>query len=142
MRTVFGVLAIGFSLIAGPALAEDKWLSPEDFRARVEGDVVRTEHADSGAIFGHEFFQEGNRVTWRYPDGRCLYGAWWAVGETICYRYRGMAAISCLRYSLDGGQLTGHQWDPLLREQGDTGELLRLTPMGVRGMDCAIAPTS
>ena len=142
MRTGFGLLTMVFSFAAGTALAEGNWLSADDFRARVVGDVVQTEDAESGALFGHEFFQKGNRVTWRYPDGRCLYGAWWAVGETICYRYQGIAGLSCLRYALEGGKLIGHQWDPLLREAGDTGQRLHLTPMPARGMTCSGAPTS
>ncbi len=132
----------------GPALGHaqsptpDLWMTPQAFHARVQGQVMRTQHMRSGRVFGHEAFGPDQSVVWQYPDGRCLFGQWQDVGGSVCYRYDGAAAQSCLRYRIESDQLIGHQWRLLLGDWGDSGEKLLLTPDTTFRMTCSPAPNS
>lgn len=142
MNTVFSMVVACGCAAALPAFAEGPWLSADAFRARVEGQLVRTTFDGTRTVFGHEQYITGDRVVWQYPDGRCLLGTWQAFGETICYRYDGFAKWSCLRYAMEGSQLIGHQWDPLLLDQGNSGERLHLKPLGSGTLSCKGEPSS
>ena len=122
--------------------SENPWMSATAFHALVQDQVMRTQHKESGEVFGHEAFGPDQSVVWQYPDGRCLVGRWRANGGSVCYRYDGIARESCLRYRIEGGQIIGHQWRQILGDWGDSGEKLRLTPSPGHRMTCGPQPNS
>lgn len=137
-------LGLACLLAALPATghAEDPWMAPPAFHDLVQGHVMRTQHEDSGEVFGHEAFGPDRSVIWQYPDGRCLVGRWQAKAGSICYRYDGIASESCLRYRIEAGQIIGHQWRQILGDWGDSGEKLLLTPSPGHRMSCGPQPNS
>lgn len=121
---------------------QDPWLEPDAFRAAVQGQIMRTQHEDSGTVFGHEAFGPNDTVTWQYPNGRCLTGRWKAIRGSVCYRYDGVPGESCLRYRFEATQLIGHQWRNAYGDGGDSGEKLLLTPSPKHSLTCGPAPNS
>ena len=83
MRTLFALL-LSFGL-AGPALAEEKPISPGEFRDYAEGWTLYFER--EGEPFGSEAFLNNGKVRWRYRDGSCVEGHWRPHGAQLCFLY-------------------------------------------------------
>lgn len=72
-------------LLVSPALAEEKLVSPSEFRAYAEGWTLYFERDDEP--FGSEHFSPGGNTQWRYLDGSCTEGVWRAHGAQLCFLY-------------------------------------------------------
>jgi hypothetical protein len=89
------------ALLAGPAAAGEV-LSPGAFAALAEGRTLHFTHL--GRPYGAEQYFPGQRSLWRYADGSCAEGRWWAAGEDVCFRYEGAPEVQCWRFlSRPGG---------------------------------------
>jgi hypothetical protein len=96
--------AIAIILIAAPALAEQKWLSAEDFEAQVTGRATQVFN-QGGGLFGTEYFLPKRRVIWQLAgETRCYPGVWAVQDRQICFRYEGGFG-NCYRYYLDADKL-------------------------------------
>ena len=81
MRTLLALIL----LAAMPAAAEEKVVSPSEFREYAEGWTLYFER--DGEPFGSESFGPDGDTTWRYRDGTCADGAWRPHGAQICFLY-------------------------------------------------------
>lgn len=81
MRTLFALLL----LVALPANAEEKVVSPGEFREFAEGWTLYFER--DGQPFGSESFSADGKTNWRYRDGSCVSGAWRPHGAQVCFLY-------------------------------------------------------
>lgn len=72
-------------LTALPASAEEKVVSPSEFRNYAEGWTLYFER--DGKPFGSESFGPKGQTTWRYRDGTCTDGAWRPHGAQVCFLY-------------------------------------------------------
>ncbi len=96
--------------LAFPAVAENAFLTAQEFEALTKGRVFATWQSDGVTLFGHEEFLPGRKVMWKYADGECLPGRWAFENGSVCYRYDGDDDPSCLRYTKDGSRIIGEQW--------------------------------
>lgn len=101
MRTLFAL----FLLVALPAAAEEKVVSPSEFREYAEGWTLYFER--DGTPFGSESFSADGKTTWRYRDGTCADGAWRPHGAQVCFRYdqNGEDDVLCWRVLRDNDGL-------------------------------------
>jgi hypothetical protein len=123
-----------------PALPQTGVLSAEAFRAWAEGQVIRTEHAGDGTLFGHEEFRPDGTVIWQYPDGKCLTGRWQRVAAAICYHYDGVPEPNCLRYRGWKGGLLGEAWLPERGEADANQGQVWLQKTDLPPLNCGPAP--
>jgi hypothetical protein len=87
-------------LLAGTPAGAQSPVTPEAFEAMSEG---RTLHFTlDGLPFGSEQYFPGRRSLWRFADGTCDRGGWWAEGERICFAYDGHPEPQCWRFLRDG----------------------------------------
>ncbi|HRO12091.1 hypothetical protein [Amaricoccus sp.] len=82
-------------LLAAPAAGQEI-LTPEAFEAMAEGRTLHFTHL--GRPYGAEQYLPGRRSIWRYADGSCTQGRWWAEGERICFRYDTDPEAQCWRF--------------------------------------------
>lgn len=83
MRTLFAIIcALGLGL---PALADEKPISPREFRDYATGWTLYFER--DGVPFGSETFDESGKTVWRYRDGSCVTGNWRPHGAQLCFLY-------------------------------------------------------
>lgn len=97
------VLFLLTSLLAQPAIAADKPISPTEFEALVTGKILS--YSARSREYGVEQYFEGRRVRWAYLNGQCAEGRWYAAGDQICYVYDGLDTPQCWSYFLRGDQL-------------------------------------
>ena len=97
MRTLLALIL----LVATPAFAEEKIVSPSEFREFAEGWTLYFER--DGKPFGSESFDTGGDTTWRYRDGTCADGVWRAHGAQLCFQYSEPASgdVLCWRVLRD-----------------------------------------
>lgn len=81
MRMLFALIL----LAALPASAEEKVVSPGEFREFAEGWTLYFER--DGKPFGSESFAADGKTNWRYRDGTCVSGAWRPHGAQVCFLY-------------------------------------------------------
>ncbi|WP_341366508.1 hypothetical protein [Yoonia sp. BS5-3] len=84
---------IAFSLLGGPALAQDK-MTAEEFDAYVTGRTVTYRTAQNPS-FGVERYLQGRRVMWSTAEGICQYGVWFESKGDICFRYENDPEHKC-----------------------------------------------
>ncbi|TPE51484.1 hypothetical protein [Amaricoccus solimangrovi] len=118
------LLASALAAAAGP-------VTPEAFERMSEG---RTLHFTlDGRDFGAEQYFPGRRSLWRYADGGCAWGRWYARDGLICFRYDLTDDPQCWRFEGDGGA----GFSATLIENGlPSGPLLRLSGADERPLDC------
>lgn len=118
-----------FLLLALPAAAQERPLSPEAFLDAVEGLIVRFETADDGALVGVERFVDRDRSVWTRPDGRCALGAVDVRGEQLCFVYEDEPGVEhCWWPFEDGGDL--------FVRSTRTGEVQRIGGLSERLLGC------
>ncbi len=52
----------------------------------------------NGQPFGIEQFFKGRRSKWRFEDGRCDDGKWFADNNLICFNYEGGLETQCWHF--------------------------------------------
>lgn len=120
------VAAIAAALLgAAPAAAEERPMSPAEFRSLAEGWTLHFE--SDGLPYGAETFHPGARTTWQDLDGSCVEGRWWAHGAQICFAYEDEAEAEgappiCWRMLRIGDGIVAR----LLGDAPDAGLELRL----------------
>lgn len=82
MRTLTLLCAL---CLAWPVQADEKPISPREFREYAEGWTLYFER--EGQPFGSESFEPGGETVWRYRDGSCVEGDWRPHGAQICFLY-------------------------------------------------------
>lgn len=122
MRSSSPILALAAlaGLAAQPAAAADP-VSPQAFAEEAVGQTLH--FSRDGRYFGSEAFREDGRVTWRFPDGSCVEGAWRAHGAQMCFLYEASPEVQCWRVLEDE---EGY-FVRLLGESEDAGMELRVT---------------
>ena len=101
--------ALAMILIAVPALADQNWLSPDDFTAKVAGRATQI-YMQDGTFYGTEYFLPKQRVIWQKADEtRCYLGAWSARDDLVCFRYEGGFG-SCIKYYMSADTLVSVDW--------------------------------
>lgn len=96
-------------MCAYPAVAENLWLSPEEFEARVAGRATQIYQPD-GVLFGTEYFLPKRRTIWQLAGERsCFLGSWVPRNGLVCYQYQGGFG-SCLRYFAEADKLVSTDW--------------------------------
>jgi hypothetical protein len=116
-------------VVAAPAAAQAP-VAPEAFEAMAEG---RTMHFTlGGEIYGAEQYFAGRRSLWRYADGTCDSGRWWAEGELICFAYVREPGPQCWRFVRRGAGFAA----ALVEEGADTGLVLDLSRTDAAPLPC------
>lgn len=90
LRPLLVALAGALTAAAGP-------LGPSAFEALAEGHTLTFAH--DGMPYGAEQYFPGRRSLWRYPDGTCAGGVWWADGDRVCFRYGEDAPRECWTFT-------------------------------------------
>lgn len=62
-------------------------MSPQEFEDYIEGKTLY--FAQQGQPYGVEQYLPGRQSIWRYADGSCANGVWYARQEMICFVYEG-----------------------------------------------------
>jgi hypothetical protein len=78
-----------------PALAETM-LTPEEFDALSTGKTLY--FSKDGEAYGAEQFFQGRRSKWRYSDGACEKGEWFARNNLICFNYENAIETQCWEF--------------------------------------------
>ncbi len=104
-------------------------LSPEAFEALAQGHTLH--FSLNGAPFGAEQYFAGRRSLWRFEDGSCEAGTWWAEGDQVCFHY-GEGAPQCWRFRPGGG---GYE-AALVEDGAETGFVLRMDGRDEVPLDC------
>jgi len=98
---------IAFFLIVN-LLATPLWaatvLSREQFSALVDGKTLYFKLR--GQRYGAEQYQSGQKSIWRYGDGTCTDGKWYARAGMICFVYRDDPTEQCWRFFKKDGAIT------------------------------------
>ena len=92
-------------LLAAPAAAQA--VTADEFAAMAEGRTLR--FSLDGAAFGAEQYFAGHRSLWRFEDGGCLRGRWWADNGLICFSYEDDPAAQCWRFAETADALIEHR---------------------------------
>lgn len=104
-------------------------LSAEGFSELTTGRTLHFSH--QGPPFGSEQYLHGGRTIWRFADGSCQSGDWWAERGLICFRYEGGPG-QCWRFLPRPGGLAAE-----LVEGADPGFVLDLSGSDTAPLDCA-----
>ncbi|MFO1141269.1 MAG: hypothetical protein U1E59_02585 [Amaricoccus sp.] len=121
--------ALLLALLAAPAAAEDT-LTPDAFAALVTGHTLH--FTLDGIPFGAEQYFDGQRSLWRFEDGSCESGRWWADGDRICFDYGDALGTECWRFHRAGDDVAA----ALVRDGAETGFTLRLAGSDEAPLDC------
>lgn len=78
--------------ISTQAVAETL-VSPEEFEAMSTGKTLY--FSKDGQAYGSEHFYKGRRSKWRYSDGICEDGEWFAQDDLFCFNYDGGTDTQC-----------------------------------------------
>ncbi len=81
-------------VVPGVLLAETP-LSLSQFKAVAEGKTLY--FATPSGPYGAEQYLKGQRSIWRYGDGSCTHGVWYAKKDMICFRYEDETTEQCWR---------------------------------------------
>lgn len=103
------------------ASAEEKPVSPSEFRDYAEGYTLHFDH--EGEAFGSEHFESGGHTLWRFADGSCMRGVWKPHGAQMCFYYGVGTEVLCWRMFRDDAGLFAR----LLGEGENAGMELRVT---------------
>jgi hypothetical protein len=122
-------LAILALLVSAPAAAGEP-MTAEAFEALAEGHVLRFTY--QGAPFGAEQYFPGRRSLWRYADGTCSAGVWWAEGGGVCFRYEERTDTQCWRFRPRPGGLAAE----LVEDGAGTGFVLELSGRDETPLPC------
>ena len=120
------ILAI---LLAAPAAAQET-LPPEAFAKLATGHTLH--FTLDGVPFGAEQYFDGQRSLWRFEDGSCESGRWWADGDRICFDYGDDLGPECWRFRQAGGDVAA----ALVRDGAETGFVLHLAGNDDAPLDC------
>lgn len=124
------VPALLLALAAAPAAA-DGILSPDAFETLAEGHTLY--FGREGETFGAEQYFSGRRALWRFTDGTCQEGRWYAEGELICFSYNLEGETpKCWRF-----RTRGSGFEAVLTDDGrDTDFVLALERSDDSPLDC------
>lgn len=81
--------------LSPPAFAET-FVSPSEFEALSTGKTMY--FSQGGQHYGTEQFFKGRRSKWRYSDGVCEDGEWFAQGDLICFNYEDGIETQCWHF--------------------------------------------
>ncbi len=81
--------------IAQPSFAETI-VSPNEFERLSTGKTLY--FSFEGRPFGVEQFFNGRRSKWRFEDGNCEDGEWFAENDLICFNYEGNLETQCWHF--------------------------------------------
>ena len=98
MIRILGAILV---LSAAPLSAETL-IDGGEFQSLSEGRTLY--FTQRGSDYGSEQFFEGRRSTWRYADGTCTEGEWFAKGDAICFVYDREPWPQCWIFSRRGGE--------------------------------------
>ncbi len=115
--------------LAAPAAAQGP-MTPEAFEALAEGHVLH--FSRDGRSFGAEQYFPGRRSLWRYADGTCAEGVWWAEAGGVCFRYQERSDTQCWRFLDDAGGLAAE----LVEDGAGTGFVLELSSRDETPLPC------
>lgn len=73
--------------------AAETLLSPDEFEALSTGNTLY--FSKDGKPYGIERFFKGRRTKWRYSDGICEDGEWFAHDDMICFNYEHGLETQC-----------------------------------------------
>ena len=122
-------LAAPLVLLAGAAVAEEA-MTPRSFEATASG---RTLHFTlDGQAFGSEQYLRDRRVLWRFADGTCQHGRWWADGARICFVYDSGGGPQCWLFRPRPGGFAA----ALVEGDAETGFVLELAGSDTAPLDC------
>jgi len=85
----FAIIAF---ITAAPVLAETN-LGPSEFEALSTGKTLY--FSKDGKPYGAEHFYKGRISKWRYDDGLCENGEWFALDDMICFNYEHGLETQC-----------------------------------------------
>jgi len=122
-------LAFALAVLGAPAPAGEL-VTAEAFEAMSAG---RTLHfSRDGAPFGAEQFFAGRRSLWRFSDGACEAGRWWAEHERICFAYDSDPAPICWLFRHDGPRFVAE----LVDDGAEGGLTLELDRIAAEPLPC------
>ena len=124
-----GRAVLALLLVATPAAAGEP-MSADAFRALAEGQVLR--FTLEGAPFGAEQYFAGRRSLWRYADGTCAAGIWWAEAGGVCFRYDERPDTQCWRFEHRPGGFAAE----LVEGGAGTGFVLELSGRDATPLPC------
>ncbi len=81
--------------IAQPSFSETI-ISPSEFEKLSTGKTLY--FTFEGQPFGVEQFFTGRRSKWRFEDGSCENGEWFADNDLICFNYEGGLETQCWHF--------------------------------------------
>jgi len=88
-------LSIILLCLSHPSFAETI-ISPDAFEKLSTGKTLH--FSLDGKPFGAEEFFEGRRSKWRFQDGTCEDGEWFAENDLICFNYEGGLETQCWHF--------------------------------------------
>lgn len=100
---VVRLLVLSATLLAQPAIAADRPISPAEFEALVTGKTLSYSSGDQQ--YGTEEYFEGRRVRWAFANEECIDGRWYDAGERVCFVYEGLATPQCWAFYLRDDRL-------------------------------------
>jgi hypothetical protein len=107
------------SLLAQPAIAADKPISPTEFEALVTGQTLS--YSSRAQQYGTEEYLDGRRVRWSYNDGDCTEGRWYEAEDQVCFIYEGVVSPQCWTFYLrDDRLMARYKNDPVGSELHET----------------------
>ena len=98
-------LALAFSLLAAPALAETP-LTAEAFDALTLGRTMTW--SEYGQVYGVELYLPGRRVRWTVLGDDCVAGHWYPDGDAICFVYEDDPMPDCWLITETVGNLAAY----------------------------------
>lgn len=78
-----------------PAFGETL-ITPDEFEKLSTGKTLY--FSQDGISYGVEQFFKGRRSKWRYSDGICEDGEWFALGDLICFNYENGLETQCWHF--------------------------------------------
>jgi len=122
-------LALAVALLPATAAA-DQAMTPRSFETTATG---RTLHFTlGGQPFGAEQYFRDRRVLWRFADGSCQHGRWWAEGPRICFLYDDGDGPQCWLFRPRPGGFAA----ALVENGAETGFVLDLAASDTAPLDC------
>jgi hypothetical protein len=98
-------LALAFSLLAAPALAETP-LTAEAFDALTQGRTMTW--SEYGQVYGVELYLPDRRVRWTVLGDDCVAGDWYPDGDAICFVYEDDPLPDCWLITETAGGLAAY----------------------------------
>ena len=81
-----------------PAIAQaEAPMTAAEFQAYTTGKTLT--YASTGDPYGAEEYLNDRRVLWKFFDGECSHGRWYAEGSKICFVYETWTSPQCWHFS-------------------------------------------